>query len=148
MRFNGFLGGLFGKKAQRDEQTIPAGESPSIPLTPADIARQERQRQAAATHEGVFNADFARVLDRADAGWKAPGSSNCDPLAYLGNLEPLGLSAEERLIVREWTRELIEEKGPEAVWDSRIRLKLELRYLITESGRRKGPGRFQGEGRA
>lgn len=147
MPFSSILGGLFGRKNEPNQPQRSPGDSPSIPLTPADIAKQERQRQTAASHEGVLNAEFARTLERADEGWTFPEAVNADPLAYLGNLEPLGLSAEERRIVREWTRELIEEKGEKAVWNSRLRLKLELRYLATESGLSKGIGRFPGEGR-
>ncbi len=145
MQFSSFLGGLFGKKSQSANPPKAAYDSPSIPLTPADIARQETQRQAAASHQGVLNADFAKMLERADEGWKFPETPVDDPLVYLGNLEPLGLSSEERKVVREWTRELIEEKGERAVWNSRLRLKLELRYLATESGLHKGIGRFSGD---
>ena len=42
--------------------------------------------------------------------------------------------------MREWTRELIEERGEKAVWNSRLRLKLELRYLISEGGLLKMAG--------
>lgn len=146
MRFNDVLGGLFGKKG--GPQGTPAGvaESPSTPLTPADLARQEKLRRAAASHEGILNQDFAKTLEHADEGVAFPESAD-DPLAYLGNLDPLGLSSEERKVVREWTRELLEEKGDRAVWNSRLRLKLELRYLATESGLHKGIGRFPGERR-
>lgn len=144
MRFNSVLGGLFGKKSDSQKAGRVPGESPSIPLTPADQARQEKLRQAAASHQGILNEDFAKMLERADEGCKFPETPD-EPLAYLGNLEPLGLSSEERKVVREWTRELIEEKGERAVWNSRLRLKLELRYLATESGLSKGIGRFPGE---
>jgi len=142
VRFSSVLGGLFGKKSDSQKAPQSPGESPSIPLTPADIARQEKLRQAAASHQGVLNADFAKLLERADEGSKFPEVPPNDPLVYLGNLEPLGLSSEERNVVREWTRELVEEKGERAVWNSRLRLKLELRYLATESGLHKGVGRF------
>lgn len=145
MRFNEMLGGLFGKKGG-PQPAAGHAESPSIPLTPADLARQEKLRSSAASHEGILNQDFARTLERADEGAKFPEAPD-DPLAYLGNLEPLGLSPEERKVIREWTRELIEEKGERAVWNSRLRLKLELRYLATESGRHKGIGRFPGDRR-
>ncbi len=146
MRFNDMLGGLFGKKGGPQNPGAGPAESPSIPLTPADVARQEKLRSAAAGHEGILNQDFARTLERADEGVKFPEDPD-DPLAYLGNLEPLGLSFEERKVIREWTRELLEEKGERAVWNSRLRLKLELRYLATESGGHKGIGRFPGDRR-
>ena len=146
MRFNDMLGGLFGKKGGPQETAAGHAGSPSIPLTPADLARQEKLRRAAASHEGILNEDFAKTLERADEGVKFPESTD-DPLAFLGNLEPLGLSSEERKVVREWTRELVEEKGERAVWNSRLRLKLELRYLATESGLHKGIGRFSGDRR-
>ncbi len=146
MRFNDMLGGLFGKKGSPQGPAAGHADGPSIPLTPADIARQEKIRLAAANHEGILNEDFARMLERADAGLTFPVAPE-DPLAYLGNLEPLGLSSEEHKVIREWTRELIEEKGERAVWNSRLRLKLELRYLATESGVHKGIGRFAGDRR-
>jgi hypothetical protein len=146
MRFNDMLGGLFGKKGGTQKPQAVHSESPSIPLTPADIARQEKLRSAAASHEGIFNQDFARTLELADEGLAFPEAPD-DPLAYLGNLEPLGLSSEERRVIREWTRELLEEKGERAVWNSRLRLKLELRYLAAESGAHKGIGRFPGDRR-
>ncbi|MBN1152961.1 MAG: hypothetical protein JXA58_07110 [Dehalococcoidia bacterium] len=147
MRFSNIVGGLFGKKSESQEAQRPPSDSPSIPLTPADVARQERQRQAAASHQGVLNVEFAKELERADEGVKFPETPDVDSLAYLGNLGPLGLSDEERKIVREWTRELIAEKGERAVWNSRIRLKLELRYLTTDASLRKGIGRFPSERR-
>jgi hypothetical protein len=146
MRINSFLGGLFGKKGGGQKPPVGRADSPSIPLTPADQARQEKSRQSAAAHHGIFNEEFARTLEHADQGAVFPESPD-DPLAYLGNIEPLGLSAEERKVVREWTRELVEDQGERSVWNSRLRLKLELRYLAIESGLHKGIGRFQGDGR-
>ncbi len=143
MRIGDFLGGLFGKK-RGAQRTWAGAESPAQPLTPADLARQEKLRQDAARHEGILNQEFAKTLEQADAGVTFPDSAD-DPLAYLGNLEPLGLSPEERKVVREWTRELVEERGERAVWNSRLRLKLELRYLASESGLQKGIGRFSGD---
>ncbi len=144
MRIGDFLGGLFGKKRGPQSARTVIGESPAQPLTPADLARQEKLRQDASRHEGILNQEFARTLERADEGLGFPESSE-DPLAFLGNLEPLGLSSEERQVVREWTRELVEERGVRAVWNSRLRLKLELRYLASESGLHKGIGRFSGD---
>ena len=142
MRFNDRLGGLFGKKPVRDDVQAARAAGPSQPLTPADLAKQ---RQAAASHQGVLNEQFARTLELADTGLRFPESAD-DPLDYLGSLEPLGLSDEERKVIREWTRDLVAEKGERAVWNSRLRLKLELRYLATESGLRRGIGRYPGEG--
>ena len=147
MRLSDAFGGLFGRKSAPQKPRQSPAESPSIPLTPADIARQEKLRQAAASHQGILNADFAKMLERADEGFTFPENPPDDPLVYLGNLEPLGLSVEERKVVREWTRELVAEKGERAVWNSRLRLKLELRYLASESDLRAGIGRFQGERR-
>ena len=144
MRVGDFLGGLFGKKRDPQNARTGIGESPAQPLTPADLARQEKLRQDAARHEGILNQEFAKTLEHADAGMAFPDSAE-DPLAYLGNLEPLGLSSEERKVVREWTRELVEERGERAVWNSRLRLKLELRYLASEAGLHKGIGRFPGD---
>ncbi len=146
MRFNDMLGGIFGKKPGPEGAGKPHPESPSRPLTPADVARQEKARQTASTHQGILNEEFARTLEYADTGLRFPESPD-DPLAYLGSLEPLGLSPEELKVVRQWTKELIEEKGERAVWNSRLRLKLELRYLATESGLHRGIGRFPGDRR-
>ncbi len=144
MRIGEFLGGLFGKKPDSRQGRTESVQRPTQPLTPADRARQEQLRQNAASHEGILNQEFAKTLERADAGVTFPDAPS-DPLAYLGNLEPLGLSSEERNVVREWTRELVEERGERAVWNSRLRLKLELRYLASETGLHKGIGRFSGE---
>lgn len=146
MRFSSILGGLFGKKNEALASPPPADDSLPDPLTPADVMRQEKQREAASSHHGVLNAEFARMLEYADRDLKYPEAAESDPLAYLGNLEPLGLSMGERRIVSEWTRELIEEKGERAVWDSRLRLKLELRYLAAEPGLCRSMGRFPDEG--
>lgn len=144
MRIGEFLGGLFGKKRALRGGYSETAEHPTQPLTPADRARQEKLRQDATKHEGILNQEFAKALERADEGVSFPDSP-ADPLAYLGNLDPLGLSSEERNVVRDWTRELVEERGERAVWNSRLRLKLELRYLASESGLHKGIGRFPGE---
>ncbi len=146
MPIRSFLGDLFGKKSDPQKIRKTPAVSPSAPISPAEMARQEKIRQEAASHQGILNEDFAKALERADEGLKFPENTD-EPLAYLGNLEPLGLSAEERQVVREWTRELVEEKGERAVWNSRLRLKLELRYIATESGLSKGIGRFPGDRR-
>jgi len=138
VRFSNILGGLFGKKSHSQNSRESSPAHTRAPAGPADAAKQEKLRQAAASHRGVLNPDFARMLETADEGWRFPETPPEDPLAYLGNLEPLGLSSQERSIVREWTRELVEEKGERAVWNSRLRLKLELRYLAAEAGLSKG----------
>jgi len=140
------LRGLFGKKSDHQPVARPAAERAPGPPTPEEQARQAKTRQAASQHQGILNQEFARTLEAADAGLTCPESA-ADPLAYLGNLEPLGLSSEERKVVREWTRDLVADMGDRAVWNSRLRLKLELRYLASESGLAKGIGRFPGEGK-
>ena len=144
MRFSSVLGRLFNRKGQPPKPRQTHSGSTPVHLSPAEKARQEESRQAAASHHGILNEEFARTLETADEGWKFPESQD-EPLDYLGNLEPLGLSSEERQVVREWTRELIADRGERAVWNSRLRLKLELRYLATEAGLRGGIGRFPGE---
>ncbi len=146
MRIINPLRSLFGKKAGRQSVAQPAAEHTPGPLSPEEMARQEKSRQAAARHKGILNEEFAKTLEAADSGLVFPESA-ADPLAYLGNLDPLGLSTEERRVVREWTRDLVEEMGDRAVWNSKLRLKLELRYLMSESGLIKGIGRFSGEGK-
>ncbi len=144
MRFGDILGGLFGRKTGTPKAGAGSTSGTSQRVTPSDPVRQEKLRQDAAKHQGILNQDFARELERADEGWVFPESPD-EPLMYLGNLDPLGLSAEERKVVREWTRELLEERGERSVWNSRLRLKLELRYLASEDGLRKGIGRFSSD---
>ena len=146
MRITNPLSSLFGRKVGQQPVARPAAERAPGPLSPEELARQEKSRLAAAKHQGILNQEFAKTLEAADAGLVFPESA-ADPLAYLGNLDPLGLSAEERRVVREWTRDLVEEMGDRAVWNSKLRLKLELRYLASESGLTKGIGRFPGEGK-
>ncbi len=147
MRITNPLSGLFGKKGDRRPAGRPAAERAPGLLSPEELARREKTRQAASQHQGILNQEFAKKLEAADFGLTFPEAAE-DPLAYLGNLDPLGLSSEERRVVREWTRDLVEEMGEWAVWNSRLRLKLELRYLATESGLTKGIGRYPGEGKA
>lgn len=147
MRITNPLSGLFGKKGGRRPVARPAAERAPGPLSPDELARQAKTRQAASQHQGILNQEFAKKLEAADVGLTFPEAA-ADPLAYLGNLDPLGLSSEERRVVREWTRDLVGEMGEWAVWNSRLRLKLELRYLATESGLTKGIGRYPGEGKA
>lgn len=105
----------------------------------SDPARQEQLRRDASGHDGILSEEFAKTLDSADRGLSFPESPQ-DPLAYLGNVDPLGLTEPEKDVVRQWTLELLEERGEKAVWNSRLRLKLELRYLISEGGLQKMRG--------
>jgi len=137
MGLKDIFGGLRGKTDSGDKSQKP---SQKRPLNPEDIARQQKFRDAASGYQGVLNQEFAQALETADEGLKFPENAN-DVLQYLGNLEPLGLSEEEEMVVRHWTEELVEERGERAVWNSRLRLKLELRYLISEAGLQKRTGR-------
>lgn len=114
-------------------------EVPRRQRTPQDSATREQLRRDAAEHEGVLSRQFAKTLDAADKGLMFPESAK-DPLEYLGNVEPLGLTEQEKEIVRQWTLELLEERGEKSVWNSRLRLKLELRYLMVEGGLQSLPG--------
>ena len=122
-----------------------AKETPHTMRAPRDAAGQEQTRRDASGHEGILSEEFARTLEAADRGLSFPEGAT-DPIEYLGNVDPLGLSDHERETVRQWTRELLEERGDRAVWNSRLRLKLELRYLISEGGLYKMPGE-KGTGR-
>jgi hypothetical protein len=114
---------------------------------PRDAAGQEQMRRAATGHEGILSEEFAKTLEAADRGLVFPEGAT-DPIEYLGNLDPLGLTGQEMEIVRYWTRDLLEERGDRAVWNSRLRLKLELRYLIAEGGLHKMHGeKGDGKGR-
>jgi len=130
-----YLGRIRGKSAPAS-QSSGSGSHSTRPPTADELARQKQARDAAAEYEGVLNQEFAKALEEADAGLRFPESPD-DVLAYLGDLSPLGLSEDEKIVVRNWTEELVEEKGERAVWSSRLRLKLELRYLISEAGLHK-----------
>ena len=137
MRFNDILGGLFGRK--RGSRNSSTGQDVGVRrrISADDRARQEQFRKAASHYHGVFSEEFARTLEAADQGLTFPDASD-DVLEYLGNIEPLGLSEEEKSVAREWTKEVVEERGLSAVWNSRLRLKLELRYLTLEAGLQVG----------
>ena len=137
MGLKDILGGFLGKAESGAKSSGPAQKRP---LSQEDVARQQQFREAASGYQGVLNQEFAQALEAADEGLRFPENAN-DALMYLGNLEPLGLSEEERTVVRHWTEELVEERGDRAVWSSRLRLKLELRYLISEAGLQKRSGR-------
>lgn len=135
MGFNDVIGRLFGKK--RGPQVTSKGrEEARRHVAPEDLARQEKFRQAASQHSGVLSEEFARTLEESDQGLRFPEAAQ-DVLEYLGNIDPLGLSEEEKSVVREWTGEIVRERGKHAVWNSRLRLKLELRYLTSEAGLQK-----------
>ena len=137
MRFNDILGGLFGRK--RGTHSSSTGQDVGVRrrISADERARQEQFRKAASQYHGVFSEEFARTLEVADQGLMFPDGSE-DVLEYLGNIEPLGLSEEEKSVAREWTKEVVEERGLSAVWNSRLRLKLELRYLTLEAGLQVG----------
>ena len=137
MRFNDILGGLFGRK--RGSHNSSTGQDVGVRrrISADDRARQEQFRKAASQYHGVFSEEFARTLEAADQGLTFPDASD-DVLEYLGNIEPLGLSEEEKSVAREWTKEVVGERGLLAVWNSRLRLKLELRYLTLEAGLQVG----------
>jgi hypothetical protein len=137
MRFNDILGGLFGRKRGPHSPSTGQGGVVRRHISADDRARQEQFRKAASQYHGVFSEEFARTLEAADHGLTFPDAPQ-DVLEYLGNIEPLGLSEEEKSVAREWTREVVEERGLRAVWDSRLRLKLELRYLTLEAGLQVG----------
>ena len=137
MGLKDIFGGFRGKT---DSGAKSAKPSQKRPLSAEDVARQQKFRDAASGYQGVLNQEFAQALEAADEGLKFPENAD-DVLMYLGNVEPLGLSDEEQVVVRHWTEELVEERGPRAVWNSRLRLKLELRYLISETGLQKRSSR-------
>jgi len=137
MGFNDVIGRLFGKKRGPQVASKGRGEASRRYVAPKDLARQEKFRQAASQHSGVLSEEFARTLEESDQGLIFPESPQ-DVLEYLGNIEPLGLSEEEKSVVREWTRDIVTDRGEHAVWNSRLRLKLELRYLTSEAGLQKG----------
>ena len=137
MGFNDVIGRLFGKKSGPQVASKAREEAKRRQVNPEDLARQEKFRQAAAQHSGVLSEEFARTLEEGDQGLRFLEDAQ-DVLEYLGNIEPLGLSEEEKNVVRDWTQDIVSERGEHAVWNSRLRLKLELRYLTSEAGLQKG----------
>lgn len=131
MRFRETVNRLFGLGPVK---APPGGSSAQ------HASRREQIRRDAVVHDGVLSEQFARTLEAADQGLTFPATPQ-DPLEYLGNIEPLGLTEHEKETVRQWTLDLVEERGDRAVWNSRLRLKLELRYLMSEGGLQKMPGR-------
>ena len=67
-------------------------------------------------------------LKKADEGLSFPESPT-DVLGYLGNIEPLNLTEDEKDAVRFTTLKLIDQHGFRHVWDSRLRYKLEIEYI-------------------
>ena len=145
MGFNDVIGRLCGKKSGPQVSSGGRGEKSRRHVAPDDLARQAKFRQAASQHSGVLSEAFARTLEESDHGLMFPEAAQ-DVLEYLGNIEPLGLSEEEKSIVREWTGDIVKERGEHAVWNSRLRLKLELRYLSSEAGLQKGGLNSLGDG--
>ena len=137
MRFNDILGRLFGRKRGPHSPSTGQGVGVRRRISSDDRARQEQFRKAASQYHGVLSEEFARTLEAADQGLTFPDAPQ-DVLEYLGNIEPLGLSEEEESVARDWTREVVEERGKREVWNSRLRLKLELRYLTLEAGLQVG----------
>ena len=52
----------------------------------------------------------------------------------MGNIYPLEMDKSEKDIVRKWTQNLVDKKGPQYVWDNRLRLKLELLFIVHYMG--------------
>jgi len=93
--------------------------------------RRRHFKNALSNYEPILalgGGDLGKRLEKADEGLSFP-TSPIDPLEYLGNIDPLGLTESEKNSVRYTNRKLINQYGARHVWDSRFRYKLEIEYI-------------------
>ena len=94
---------------------------------------EERQNRMIQIYQQVMKSDFAEELRKADMGLSMPDDPS-NVLEYLGNIEPLKLSEEDKEAVVILTRKNINEKGAEYIWENRVFLRYELSYIIETFG--------------
>jgi hypothetical protein len=92
---------------------------------------EERKRQAFrnAANNVPIDREFIESCEQADVGLALPENWD-DPLELLGCIDLLGMEERHRAIVRRWTLRLIDREGPRYVWENRLFLKNELKYVI------------------
>mgnify|MGYP001767823157 CR=1 FL=1 len=85
MRITNPLSSLFGRKVGQQPVARPAAERAPGPLSPEELARQEKSRLAAAKHQGILNQEFAKTLEAADAGLVHCVSNSQSGIWYICN---------------------------------------------------------------
>jgi hypothetical protein len=122
-----FIGGkgVFGMAKQGNTGKPGAGEERGGAMS------EERKRQAFrnAANNVPIDREFIENCEQADIGLAFPGKWE-DPLELLGCIELLSLEEHHKAIVRRWTLRLIDRKGPRYVWENRLFLKNELKYIL------------------
>jgi hypothetical protein len=86
-------------------------------------------QQAAANMAAMWDSDLADQSVAADEGLQYPDGAG-DVLAYLGSLEPLALTAKERMRARAMTQDIVDRYGPEHVWRARTMLRIQLAWVL------------------
>jgi hypothetical protein len=96
---------------------------------------EERKREAFrnAANSIRIDREFREYCLEADIGLSYPTNWD-DPLELLGYIDLLGLDENQKVIVRNWTLGLIERQGPLYVWECKLWLKCELKYILKELG--------------
>lgn len=89
---------------------------------------KEKLKQKYLQYQSIMESDFAKELRKADEGLSAPNSPT-DILDYLGNIEPLHFTEEDKDAVRILLKKTIKEKGAEYIWQNRVFLRFELSYI-------------------
>lgn len=92
---------------------------------------EERKREAFrnAANSIRIDREFEEYRKQADIGLTCPENWD-DPLELLGYIDLLGMDEHRKAIVRRWTIDLIDKKGPLYVWKNKLWLKNELRYIF------------------
>ena len=88
---------------------------------------EERQKRMYLQHQRIMESDFAEVPRKADEGLSMPGGQ-ADVLDYLGNIEPLNFTEEEKNAVRNLLKPLIKRKGLKYVWQNSTLIRFEMDY--------------------
>ena len=90
--------------------------------------KEEKLRQKYQQYQRIMESDFAKELCNADEGLSMPNNS-ADVLDYLGNIEPLHFTEDDKDAVRILLKKTINEKGAEYVWQNRVFMRFELSYI-------------------
>lgn len=96
-----------------------------------DKERAEHYRNAISNYMGVLNlhgSDIEKKLQEADKGLTFP-ENPIDILEYLGNIEPLEMTDQEKKAARRFIQNSIKGHGTKEVWQYRMRYKLEWYYV-------------------
>jgi hypothetical protein len=100
---------------------------------PAEGKKRREERRHFDNALNMFGAihdeDLANALAAADRNLRFPTGAS-DPLAYLGSLDAMRLSEEERQEARVMTEKALKRHSPEHLWANKLRLKVELRFVL------------------